>query len=44
MDAGECNVGETEYVAESIVLALPFEQTQRLLPAVRLNERYAGWC
>jgi zeta-carotene desaturase len=36
------NVGETEYVAESIVLALPFEQTQRLLPAVRLNERYVG--
>jgi squalene-associated FAD-dependent desaturase len=36
------HVGETEYVAESIVLALPFEQTQRLLPAVRLNERYAG--
>jgi squalene-associated FAD-dependent desaturase len=36
------NVGETEYVAESIVLALPFEQTQRLLPAVRLNEWYAG--
>jgi squalene-associated FAD-dependent desaturase len=36
------NIADAEYIAESIVLALPFEQTQRLLPAVRLNERTAG--
>jgi squalene-associated FAD-dependent desaturase len=36
------NVADAEYVAESIVLALPFEQTQKLLPAVRLNEQTAG--
>jgi len=36
------NVADSAHVADSIVLALPFEQTQRLLPAVRLNERCAG--
>jgi zeta-carotene desaturase len=36
------NVADEAYLAESIVLALPFEQTQRLLPAVRLNERFAA--
>jgi zeta-carotene desaturase len=36
------NVADEVYSAESIVLALPFEQTQRLLPAVRLNERFAA--
>jgi squalene-associated FAD-dependent desaturase len=36
------SVADRDYVADSIVLALPFEQTQRLLPAVRLNEQYAG--
>jgi squalene-associated FAD-dependent desaturase len=36
------SVADTDYVAGSIVLALPFEQTQKLLPAVRLNEQYAG--
>jgi squalene-associated FAD-dependent desaturase len=36
------SIADTDYIAESIVLALPFEQTQRLLPAVRLNERFAG--
>ena len=36
------NVADEAYSAESIVLALPFEQTQRLLPAVRLNERFAA--
>ena len=35
-------VENQDYVAGSIVLALPFEQTQKLLPAVRLNEQYAG--
>jgi squalene-associated FAD-dependent desaturase len=36
------SIADTDYVADAIVLALPFEQTQRLLPAVRLNEEYAG--
>jgi squalene-associated FAD-dependent desaturase len=36
------SIADTDYVADSIVLALPFEQTQKLLPAVRLNEQYAG--
>jgi len=36
------NIADTVYTADSIILALPFEQTQKLLPAVRLNERYAG--
>jgi squalene-associated FAD-dependent desaturase len=35
-------IADTNYIADSIVLALPFEQTQKLLPAVRLNERYTG--
>ena len=35
-------VADQDYVADSIVLALPFEQTQKLLPAVRLNEQSAG--
>jgi squalene-associated FAD-dependent desaturase len=30
------------YTADVVILALPFEQTQRLLPAVRVNEEYAG--
>jgi squalene-associated FAD-dependent desaturase len=36
------SVADAEHVAESIVLALPFEQTQRLLPAVRLNEAFVS--
>ena len=36
------SIADKDYVADSIVLALPFEQTQKLLPAVRLNEHYAG--
>jgi zeta-carotene desaturase len=36
------NIADTSYIADSIILALPFEQTQKLLPAVRLNEHYAG--
>ena len=36
------SIADRDYVAEAIVLALPFEQTQRLLPAVRLNDRYAN--
>lgn len=35
------SVADRDYVADSIVLAVPFEQTQKLLPAVRLNEHYA---
>ena len=35
------NIADTGYVADSIVLALPFEQTQKLLPAIRLNEQYS---
>jgi zeta-carotene desaturase len=34
------NIADTIYTADSIILALPFEQTQKLLPAVRLNEQY----
>jgi zeta-carotene desaturase len=36
------SIADTDYIADSIVLALPFEQTQRLLPAVRLNEQFVG--
>ena len=36
------NIADTSYTSESIILALPFEQTQRLLPAIRLNEQYSG--
>jgi squalene-associated FAD-dependent desaturase len=36
------NIADEAYSAESIVLALPFEQTQKLLPAIRLNEQFAG--
>ncbi len=36
------NVADEVYIADSIILALPFEQTQRLLAAVRLNRQYAG--
>src|SRR6202789_4389626 len=36
------SIADRDYVADAIVLALPFEQTQRLLPAVRLNDRYAN--
>jgi zeta-carotene desaturase len=36
------NVADEVYSADSIVLALPFEQIQKLLPAVRLNSHYAG--
>jgi len=35
------NVANAAYTADSIILALPFEQTQRLLPAVRLNDGQA---
>ena len=36
------SVADRDYVADSVVLALPFEQTQKLLPVIRLNEHYAG--
>jgi squalene-associated FAD-dependent desaturase len=36
------NIADSVYAADSIILALPFEQIQKLLPAVRLNERFAG--
>ena len=36
------NVADGTYSADAIVLALPFEQTQKLLPTVGLNDRYAG--
>jgi squalene-associated FAD-dependent desaturase len=36
------NIADTSYTADSIILALPFEQTQKLLPAIRLNEQYSG--
>jgi zeta-carotene desaturase len=36
------NIADTTYVADSIILALPFEQTQKLLPAIRFNEQYSG--
>ena len=35
------NIADTCYSADAIILALPFEQTQKLLPAVRLNEQFA---
>lgn len=31
------STADADYTAESVVLALPFEQTQRLLPAVRID-------
>jgi len=36
------NTADAAFSAESVILALPFEQTQKLLPAIRLNESYAG--
>jgi squalene-associated FAD-dependent desaturase len=36
------SIADTNYTAGAVILALPFEQIQRLLPAVRLNERSAG--
>lgn len=36
------NVADEVYIADSIILALPFEQTQKLLPAVKLNSHYEG--
>ena len=36
------DIADATYLADSIVLALPFEQTQRLLPAVRLNQHFTG--
>jgi squalene-associated FAD-dependent desaturase len=36
------NIADTSYTADCVILALPFEQTRKLLPAVRLNEQYAG--
>src|SRR5277367_3539502 len=36
------DIADSVYTADSIILALPFEQTQKLLPAVRLNEKFAG--
>jgi squalene-associated FAD-dependent desaturase len=36
------SVADRDYVADSIVLAMPFEQTQKLLPAVRLNDHCSG--
>jgi squalene-associated FAD-dependent desaturase len=35
------NAADAAYTADAIILALPFEQTQRLLPAVRLNDGQA---
>jgi squalene-associated FAD-dependent desaturase len=35
-------IADANYTADSIILALPFEQTQKLLPAVRLNGQCAG--
>jgi len=35
------NAADAAYTADSIILALPFEQTQRLLPAVLLNDGQA---
>jgi squalene-associated FAD-dependent desaturase len=35
------NIADTNYTADSIILALPFEQTQKLLPAIRLNAQYS---
>lgn len=34
-------IADANYTADSIILALPFEQTQKLLPAVWLNRQYA---
>jgi len=36
------SIADTNYTADSIILALPFEQTQKLLPAIRLNEQHVG--
>lgn len=33
------SVADTDYVADSVILALPFEQTQKLLPAIQPNGR-----
>jgi squalene-associated FAD-dependent desaturase len=35
------NTADAAYTADSIILALPFEQTQKLLPSVQLNEHFA---
>jgi squalene-associated FAD-dependent desaturase len=35
------NTADAAYMADAIILALPFEQTQKLLPAVRMNAEYA---
>ncbi len=35
------SVADADYLAESVILAIPFEQVQRLLPAMRLVERDA---
>ena len=36
------SIADTDYTADAIILALPFEQIQKLLPAVRLNEHSAS--
>jgi squalene-associated FAD-dependent desaturase len=36
------STADADYVAGSVILALPFEQTQRLLPAVRLQDEVSG--
>lgn len=34
------SIADTNYTADAIILALPFEQIQKLLPAVQLNEHF----
>jgi len=36
------HTADAGYTADAVILALPFEQTQRLLPAVRVNDEYAA--
>ncbi len=36
------SIADTNYTADAVILALPFEQIQKLLPAVRLSEHCAG--
>jgi zeta-carotene desaturase len=36
------STADADHVAESVILALPFEQAQKLLPAVRLHDEMSG--
>jgi zeta-carotene desaturase len=36
------SIADTNYTADIVILSVPFEQIQKLLPAVRLNEQYKG--